>query len=570
MEKVQHFISVIDKAYAIAKENLNNHDSIVKAGNDKHCLEQDINNHAYVKVPFVGDFNAGKSSLINSFLGIDLLPTNILPETAVSYELYYSEQERLEILDVEGKVKDTAPLSKISELNLVPTNLVKVYINNQKIKALNAKHIVIVDMPGIDSGVEAHNNAILNYVQDGTCFMLVTDAECGTLRATTLNFIDEVKKYGSEVYIAISKCDKKSSEEVVSIKKTIEEIAEKYLGKRVPVVVTSAVEKNFSELEQILSSIDSEKLIENRFKLPVENYVNGFIAEMQLQVKLLLSSGSDYSGKLEQLYREKDEAIENVKRRASAAQSVSGSAEDILQDIAVALKSKSGYIASLMYQRVDSNVFSNEIMTIIRPVLINSLKKEVSEYGDIISGAVQEFALNVDNIINDKDNDLLTGTTTMVESLVGKDLLGGILKKGLDKAAEKFIAYKGLSTLFKGLSRTLGPIITIVINILPDLIRAIFGKSKEDKIEEIKIKFSTEVVSKIVESMRPSVEEIISSQRAEVERNIQTLIEDETRKYNDNIQVIQKQQEEDKAEREKKAAALTAEIEALLALQASI
>ena len=128
MEKVQHFISVIDKAYAIAKENLNNHDSIVKAGNDKHCLEQDINNHAYVKVPFVGDFNAGKSSLINSFLGIDLLPTNILPETAVSYELYYSEQERLEILDVEGKVKDTAPLSKISELNLVPTNLVKVYI----------------------------------------------------------------------------------------------------------------------------------------------------------------------------------------------------------------------------------------------------------------------------------------------------------------------------------------------------------------------------------------------------------------------------------------------------------
>ena len=88
--------------------------------------------------------------------------------------------------------------------------------------------------------------------------------------------------------------------------------------------------------------------------------------------------------------------------------------------------------------------------------------------------------------------------------------------------------------------------------------------------KKIKIKFSTEVVSKIVESMRPSVEEIISSQRAEVERNIQTLIEDETRKYNDNIQVIQKQQEEDKAEREKKAAALTAEIEALLALQASI
>ena len=41
--------------------------------------------------------------------------------------------------------------------------------------------------------------------------MLVTDVEGGTLRTTTLNFIDEVKKYGSDVYIVISKCDKKNN-----------------------------------------------------------------------------------------------------------------------------------------------------------------------------------------------------------------------------------------------------------------------------------------------------------------------------------------------------------------------
>lgn len=569
MDKVQHFVSVVEKACAIAKDSLNNQDSIIKAGLDRDGLELDLNNHAYVKVPFVGDFNAGKSSLINSFLGIDLLPTNILPETAVSYELYYSEQERLEIVDG-GNVKETAPLSKVSELNLTPTNLVKVFVNNQKIKALNEKHVVIVDMPGIDSGVEAHNNAILNYVQDGTCFMLVTDAECGTLRATTLNFIDEVKKYGSDVYIAISKCDKKSSEEVDKIKRTVEEVAEKYLGKKVPVAVTSAVDKNYSELEKILNSIDSEILIENRFKLPVTNYVNGFIVELQLQIKLLLSNESDYSGKLEKLRREKDDAIENVKKRASAAQSVSGSADDILQDITVALKSKSGYLATLLYQQVDTNVFANEIMTVIRPVLVNSLKREVTEYGDVISGADQEFTLNVDNIINDKDNDLLNGATEMVENLLGKDVLEGMLKKGLDKVAEKLVAYKGLSTLLKGFAKVLTPIITIVVNILPDLMRMIFGKSKENKINEIKLKFSTEVVYKIVESLRSSIEEIISSQRAEVDSNIQTLIEEETKKYNDNIQAILKQQNEEKEEREQKAASLTVKLESLIELQKCI
>ena len=569
MEKLQLLISVVEEAYSLAKESLNNQDSIIKAGTDKDSLEQDLNNHAYVKVPFVGDFNAGKSSLINSFLGIELLPTNILPETAVSYELYYSEHERLEVLDG-GRVKETLPLSKISELKLAPTNLVKVYINNQKVKALNERHIVIVDMPGIDSGVEAHNNAILNYVQDGTCFMLVTDVEGGTLRATTLNFIDEVKKYGSYVYIAISKCDKKNNEEVDSVKKTVSEIAEKYMGKNVPVAVTSAVDKNFSELEAMLFSIDSDKLIENRFKLPVTNFVNGFIAELQLQIKLLLSSESDYSAKLEQLQREKDAAIENVKKRANSAQTVSGSADDILQDITVALKSKSGYLATLLYQQVDSNVFANEVMTVIRPVLVNSLKKEVSEYGDVISGAVQEFTLNVDDIINDKDNDLLNGATDIVENMIGKDVLENMLKKGLDKVTEKLVAYKGLSTLLKGLSKILGPIITVVVNILPDVLRLIFGKSKENKISEIKLKFSTEVVSKIVEALRSPIEEIISSQRAEVDSNIQTLIEEETRKYNDNIQAVLKQQKEEKEDREKKAASLTVTVESLVALQDNI
>ena len=100
--------------------------------------------------------------------------------------------------------------------------------------------------------------------------------------------------------------------------------------------------------------------------------------------------------------------------------------------------------------------------------------------------------------------------------------------------------------------------------------RMIFGKSKENKINEIKLKFSTEVVYKIVESLRSSIEEIISSQRAEVDSNIQTLIEEETKKYNDNIQAILKQQNEEKEEREQKAASLTVKLESLIELQKCI
>lgn len=570
MEKVQQFVSIVDKAYCLAKQNLNNTDSIAKANVDKTNLECELNTRSYVKVPFVGDFNAGKSSLINSLLGTDLLPTNILPETAVSYELYFSEQERLEVLDEDGTVVETVPVSKISELSLTPKNQVRVFINNPKVKALNDRHIVLVDMPGIDSGVEAHNNAILNYVQEGTCFVLVTDAEGGTLRASTLNFIDEVRKYGSEFFIVVSKCDKKTDVAVEDVRKTVEDIAEKSFGKKVPVAITSAVDKNFAELETILNSIDAEKIIEAMFKLPVSNFVNGFVSELQLQIKLLLSSESDYSDKLAKLEKEKNEAIENLKKKADEAQSVSGSADDILQDIAVALKSKSAYLATLLYQQVDNNAFNNEIMTIIRPVLVNSLKREVTEYGDVVSGALQEFTLNVDNIINDKDNAVLNGAQDLVGNLLGKDVLEGVLKKGLDKLAEKLVAYKGISTLLKGLSRILGPVVIVIVNIIPDLLRIIFGKSKEEKINEIKLKFSTEVVGKIVESLRAPVEEIITDQRAEIDNSMKALLEEETKKYNDNIQEVVKQQNEEKEVRAQKVKSLGLAVDELTALLALI
>ena len=249
---------------------------------------------------------------------------------------------------LDDKLVKTAQISEINSLELTPQNLVKLYLDNPVVKEWNDRNIVVVDMPGIDSGVEAHNNAILHYVQDGTFFVLVSEAEGGTLRLSTINFIEEIKKYGSKLAVVVSKADKKPAEEVQNVKNNIENLAKRLIGDSTMVVAASAVNKEFAGVMDILDSIDAEALVENKYASQVATFIDSFIAELQAQMKLLALSGSDFDAKIAKLKEAHDKAKENLQAKTESAQSLEGSADDILQDIEAALKSKAGYIATLL------------------------------------------------------------------------------------------------------------------------------------------------------------------------------------------------------------------------------
>ena len=336
------------------------------------------------------------------------------------------------------------------------------------------------------------------------------------------------------------------------------------------VVAASAVNKEFAGVMDILDSIDAEALVENKYASQVATFIDSFIAELQAQMKLLALSGSDFDAKIAKLKEAHDKAKENLQAKTESAQSLEGSADDILQDIEAALKSKAGYIATLLYNNSDSNVLNQEILTIVRPVIVTSLKREITEYSDVIGSAVQEFMVNVDDIINDKDNKVLSGAEEVIGNALGKDLLEGLLQKGLDQLAKRLVAYKGLGEIVKLLGKVIGPLVTILINTIPDLIRLIFGKSKEQKIEEIKMKFATEIVSKIAESLRQPIEDMVKDQRAQVDKNVTELIETETKKYNENINAVKKEQQEEKEQIAQKVASLKVVVENLGALKSQI
>ena len=563
MESINKFVQMIESASRIAAENFSNADSIAKAESAKDSLVNDLQHDSYIKVPFVGDFSAGKSSLINSYMGVDLLPTDVAPQTAVSYELYYSKNEKLDVYH-NGSLKLSTSLGEIANLDVVPGDIVKVFIDNDPVRKLNEANIVIVDMPGIDSGIEAHNNAIMNYIAEGTHFIIVMECTTGSFRNSSISFIQEIKKYGLSLSVLLSKADKLPEQELNNNKSFIEAQAKSIIGENVTVGVTSAAENLHSDLDKVLSSINADEYIDKKYKSRVQAYIENIISELRLQMKLLLSDTDNLSKQIAQIKAEKDAAMVSLEEKSKEAQDVSMSADDILNDVRDALLSKADYLANIIFSsKNDQKVLTDEIMHIIRPVLIESFKREIGEYQETIGTSIFNFSVKVDAIINDSDNVLYQGAQEIYNKVFDTATVEGLVKTGFDKLTNMLSNYKAFSILLTSLGRVLGPVLVIAVNFVPDLIRAIFGKSDQKKKDEIAAKLTGEAIPKIVESLRNDVEKMLTEQRTEAMAKMQELLNEESKKYDDNINEMINRQKENAQEREAKIKSLSAQVEIL-------
>lgn len=537
MKALDNLKNRVQAATDVVKLNFPVADVVEKIEADADVLLGRITKDNFIKIPFVGDFSSGKSSLLNAYIGSDLLPTNILPETAVAYELYYAEDEKLELYS-DGVLKETKnSLSQIKDFNVSPGDVVYVYINNEKIRSLNSRGIVLVDMPGIDSGIEAHNSAILNYIREGSVFMIFTDTEQATLRSSTISFIREIQQYGLSINVFLSKADKKPETEVQEIRASVEKVVKSLMSDDSVVGVTSSVEEKYGykDVETVLSKVDAEKIFAERYTGEVDAFISSVIAQFEMQIKLITSNAKDFDSLIEQLNKKKTEAISSLEGKASQAQSLEGSADDILQDIRSALMGASQRLAMVAFSsKGDGKAFESELMSIIRPVLINSFKREMTEYQEVIGESMKELSADLSSVISVSSTQGESLAKDVLEKLGGGNMVESLLQKGLSMLLVKFAGKKALTLLVGALS----PIITIVVSFLPDLISLIFGKSNEQKTAEVRDKIESQVIGRVIDGLRPNVEQMLMENRQEAYNEIKAEIENTIEQIDENIKSV--------------------------------
>lgn len=502
MNNILKYEMVVDKAFQISSPYLLE-TALLQISQDKDSIQNALKESGSIKVPIVGDFSSGKSSLINAYIGrTSLLPVDITPETAVAYELYYSLSETV-VLYREGVKIEELPLGEIKKLSTRPGDIAKVYVNSEKIKDLELRGITLVDMPGIDSGIKEHNDAILNYINKGTVFILCVDCAGGSLRQSTIAFISELTKYNLKPAVLVTKTDKKPINEVSEIVEYVEFQSRKVIGTETFVGRISSHNNEIDDFEKFLSRLDINALVSEKFIGRITQYLNQQIGALTAQIKIYQTDIENADKQLEALEEEKQKARAAI-NDANVGDTPEKSTQDVLDLVTSTLKIHSSEIAQMTIDKEDAASINARILNYIRPVIVLAFREEGEQYASAMNTVVDQVSSAL------QDN--LTIDGNIFDNLVDSfrdDIVGGV-----SVAADILIAMPNV------FAKALGWVLQLLGDKVPDLIKWFLGKSKDDVLLDVTSKVETSIIPQIIERLRPEILQQITAQQRRIRENL--------------------------------------------------
>lgn len=476
---------------------------------NQEAFINELNGDNYIKVPLVGIFSAGKSSLLNVFTQKpNMLPVDTAPETAVAYELYYGIGECVELYR-EGRLIEEKNLADIAQLATKPGDIAKVYCKSEPIKALQEKGIILVDMPGIGSGIERHDAAIFNYINRASSFVLLVDAEQGSLRSSTLTFMEELSQYNMHPAVLVSKIDKKPEADVNDIVEYIK-FQLKKLGDNDPFVDTvCAVNNKLDGLTRYLDSLDANAMVMKKMGGKLKKIIDAVMEQFKLRVDTRSKDIEDLDDKIKEIEAEISNVKAELPTNNANLDTPEKSTRDILEQVKEALIAKSTDIAQMIIDKEEKETIKATIVSIVRCQVINSLREESEQYtsalGDAVQDAVQHLAaIEVDTGFIEGFNEIIDAFLPYIELLINA---GGIW----------------------------GRLAQVLLPFLPDLLNWLFGKSDEEILDEVRQKVIHKCANQVPIGLEPTIFKIVAENQQRIKTKMQEELVSKMEKVKDSL-----------------------------------
>lgn len=491
--------------------------------------------HAHILM--VGGFSAGKSALLNKYIGKSILNESQSPETAFASELKFSENERVLAVLKDGNIEEVTDVNSLSSESENISNLVY-YVDSENIK-LHADY-TMVDTPGFDSGLERHNQALMQYIGKGTAYILVVDCEKGTVSESALNFLNEIINYSTDIAVVITKCDKKIPSEVEKIRDYISNLLLANTGMELPVITTSIFDEEVVEkLNKLVVGFDAQYLYDKNITSQVD-----YIKELLIKsLTVIQSSASCDTKTIEEEIARREEAKEvllkniETKRRKIRSDVRNTMKSTIIADVATTLESQADALARVAMTSPD--MLQQRLVEIVRPILI----RHIEEYTEI-SAASFVKGLNVSSLENLGEDinlgETLTNIYEKIKDMIDRKMIklpnlgkvGNLADVG-SKTGLGSTLYRSVTSALAITTSAIAPIFELLIVFLPDiinLVRGLFSESKEDKAANaIRKDVIPQVVSKLNTELDAPLQEVEAQMIDGVVATIQELIDTENK-----------------------------------------
>lgn len=551
-------LDVCNKLYAIAQEGSLAQDKAQQID----AVQQSVVGQPLL-VPIVGQFSAGKSTMINTLLGESVLPVGITPETSLATELHYTDgapyaegirpdgsAQRYEIAQMKQLTADAAQYRSA-----------RVYLNSPRLEAIEP--LVLVDMPGFSAPNDQHNKAIVEYMDKGIYYIVLMKVTDGTVSRSLLNRLREIDSLGRRFSLFVSNADLVPPAKVEEVKAVCRDVLDGEFGGSIKIGAINNT--NAASVQDCLASVNVNALFKNLYFGVASEICDNVIDGLNFQIKAAGIDGSaindaeaEIQRSIEKIKASSTSDIEHMKSRYSGS-----IISNIIGDVGEALNGSLDEIVSGVMAKSNVESLLNEI---VRSSLMESMGRRLGEVNDgivaDISVSVGDLSEAFQGIDANYSNKIVGILKNSFDSLpidfaqVGEKLRSGQGVKGEDLLSSLSIGAKMFGpTGTSMVAKAAHPILGVVVALLPTIVEGLFAllgqKVRNDEAEsQIRANLKGEVFPQIKNKLRGELPGIMEQQVGEMIAQVRSKYEQ---------MLASQQQELEKARQDKAAKAQTAQ-----------
>lgn len=500
---------------------------------DDICKMREEILNAKVCTPIIGKFSSGKSALVNTLLGYSrkILREDITPETAIPAEIVYADAEDgVRILHNDG----TCEVLGIEEYRKYEANAntvksARVQLHNSFLEKI--PDVMLVDMPGFESGFEIHNKAIDNYLPQSLAYIVAFPADDMIVRNSVGSILKELCLHDMPLCVVITKYDKKNDDFEETFEK-MKESLKRFVGDRaITYCRTSSFTGDAEELEEFLEEIQdrAQDILENKYKkmvLPIAENTEHYLVTRLNGSTLSESELTEKEEKLERQLSELDSKF--AKEKQDFERETAECAEEIKTDVQNAVEAEETRLVAMMLNGQNINEHLN---TVVRNAVTVSVKKRFLP-------KVEKYLKKVEDTVNSVQAGECSGH--FFGSTIGlssDSLIGSIVA-----VAAGFL----LGT----------PIIGIIAGIVGALMKFSKDKKREEAKQAIRQRLRTEIFPQVLSEVGNGVEKQIAKEVSKVNEAIEADLENQKTILKKAISDLKQQISDENTKKESLAAAM--------------